>query len=178
MSDADRRWRQVGADRPLHTGFQSVVARDYVLPDGQEAVWEMVALPPVVGVLALTDDGRIVVVRQFRPGPDAVAACLPGGLVDPGEDVLTAGARELREETGYTAAHLEHVATTRGPNDLHPSHAVLARGAVRTHEQQLDPFEDCEVVLWTPARLREEARSGRMTGTELVYLALDHAGLL
>lgn len=177
-SDQERRWTPLGPDRPLHVGFQSVYARDYRLPDGTEIMWEMDGLAPVVGVLALTDDERLVMVRQFRPGPDRVAMCLPGGLVDPGEDPRVAAERELREETGYTVASCEIVVEVRGPVDLNPSYVAIARGARLTHPQELDPSEDCEVVLCTPDEVRVEARSGRMTGTELVYLALDHAGLL
>lgn len=177
-TDEERRWTRIGTDRPLHQGFQSVYARDYRLPDGREVLWEMDGLAPVVGVLALTDEGTLVMVRQFRPGPDRVAMCLPGGLVDPGEDPVDAAARELREETGHTAASLDLVASVQGPSDVHPSHVVIARGCRRTHDQDLDPFEDCEVVLRTPQEVRAELRAGLMTGTELAYLALDHAGLL
>ncbi|MDP3969461.1 MAG: NUDIX hydrolase [Nocardioides sp.] len=177
-TDEERRWTQVGPDRPLHQGFQSVYARDYRLPDGTDIMWEMDGLAPVVGVLALTDDGALVMVRQFRPGPNRVAMCLPGGLVDPGEDPADAAARELREETGYTAASLEVVVSVRGPVDVHPSHVAIARGCRRTHDQDLDPSEDCEVVLCTPQEVRAELRAGLMTGTELAYLALDHAQLL
>jgi ADP-ribose pyrophosphatase len=177
-TDEERRWTQVSADRPLHQGFQTVYARDYRLPDGTEVLWEMDGLAPVVGVLALTDEGALVMVRQFRPGPDRVAMCLPGGLVDPGEDPADAAARELREETGYTASSLEVVASVRGPADVNPSYVAIARGCRRTHDQDLDPHEDCEVVLCTPREVRAELRAGLMTGTELAYLALDHAELL
>lgn len=54
-----------------------------------------------VNVVAITPDDEIVFVRQYRFGTEEVTLELPGGAVDPGEDFLTAGVRELAEETGY-----------------------------------------------------------------------------
>lgn len=54
-------------------------------------------------VVARTAEGDLIMVRQFRWGSDALSWELPGGIVDAGEDPVTAGLRELREETGYVA---------------------------------------------------------------------------
>ncbi|MGC6425241.1 MAG: NUDIX hydrolase [Lentimonas sp.] len=54
-------------------------------------------------VVARTIDGKLVLVRQFRCGLDALSWELPGGIVDEGEDPVAAGLRELQEETGYVA---------------------------------------------------------------------------
>jgi 8-oxo-dGTP pyrophosphatase MutT (NUDIX family) len=58
-------------------------------------------LADAVHVVALTPDGQVLLVRQFRAGSGRDSLEIPGGLVDPGEDPCTAGARELLEETGY-----------------------------------------------------------------------------
>lgn len=63
-----------------------------------------------VNVIALREDGHVVLVRQWRYGSEAVSLEIPGGLVDPGEDARTAAARELEEETGYRAAKIERLA--------------------------------------------------------------------
>lgn len=54
-------------------------------------------------VVARTISGELVMVRQFRWGIDALSWELPGGIIDEGEDPLTAGLRELEEETGYVS---------------------------------------------------------------------------
>jgi 8-oxo-dGTP pyrophosphatase MutT (NUDIX family) len=61
----------------------------------------VIHLADAVNVIAITPDRRLVLVRQFRAGSGRDSLETPGGLLNPGEDPLTAGARELREETGY-----------------------------------------------------------------------------
>lgn len=58
-------------------------------------------LADAVHVVALTPDGEVLLVRQFRAGSGRDSLEIPGGLVDLGEDPCAAGARELLEETGY-----------------------------------------------------------------------------
>ena len=75
------------------------------LPNGAIANREIVDHPGAVAVLALTDAGEVLLVRQFRYAIGALSLELPAGCLDvPGEPVSAAAARELREETGLAAA--------------------------------------------------------------------------
>jgi ADP-ribose pyrophosphatase len=172
-------WSRIGEDVLVHDGWLRVVRRRYSMPNGQTSEWELLAKFSSVSVLALTSGGGIVMVRQFRPGPDAVRLNLPGGLLDEGESPAVAAARELVEETGYHAGSVEIVAS------FHPmahggwvKHVAIARDCTLTGSQQLDEVEDCVPVLMTPAAVRAAAKAGELVGTDAVYLALDHAGLL
>ena len=71
----------------------------------------VVHLADAVHVVALTPDDEVLLVRQFRAGSGRDSLEIPGGLVDPGEDPCTAGARELLEETGYAGDPPEFLGT-------------------------------------------------------------------
>ena len=76
------------------------------LPSGRCSVRDVVRHPGAVAVVALTEMGKIALVRQYRTSLDRVTVEIPAGKLEPGEDPLEAARRELVEETGYTAGEL------------------------------------------------------------------------
>lgn len=72
-------------------------------PDGKTAYRELVDHPGGVGIVALTDEGKILMVRQYRKPIEKAIWEIPAGKLDKGEDPKACGIRELEEETGYTA---------------------------------------------------------------------------
>lgn len=176
-SDEERAWVTTG-EEPAFDGFFGVVRRGFRLPDGTAATWDMLDMPETVAVLALTPDGELVMVRQFRPGPNRIVMSLPGGFVDDGEQVSEAARRELREETGYAAGSVELVASTHHNSATHSAYAAIARDCVPAYDQDLDELEDCEVVVVDVATVRGLLRAGQLGATEQTYLAMDAAGLL
>ncbi len=174
---SEPRWVTL-AERVVHDGWVRVIERDYRLPDGRTTTWELRAAGDSVGVLPLAPDGNVVLVREFRAGPDRHMVTIPGGLVDTGETPQQAAARELREETGYEAESLEIVATVVQGASTQRQYSAVARGCRRVGDQQLDEFEDCEVLVVPPAEVLRLLRAGEMSGTQLVWPALDAVGML
>lgn len=106
------------------------------LPDGRPAIRDVVRHPGAVAIVALTEDGRICLVRQYRAALGRVTVEIPAGKLSPGEDPLDCASRELLEETGFRArniAFLTTIATSAGfadelihiymATDLSPDHS-------------------------------------------------------
>ncbi len=90
------------------------VSRDRVrTPDGSESVREWVDHPGASAIVPVFDDGRTILIRQFRYPPRRTFLEVPAGKIDhPGEDPADVAARELEEETGWKAGHFQHLAST------------------------------------------------------------------
>ena len=73
------------------------------LPNGRRSARDIVRHPGAAAVVALTESGKIVLVRQYRTAIDRVTVEIPAGKLDPGEDPLDCARRELHEETGFRA---------------------------------------------------------------------------
>lgn len=131
--------------------------------------------PDWVNVVALTFDGKIVTVRQYRFGVGAVTTEIPAGMVDPGETHADAARRELLEETGYRSDQWQYLGYVE-PNPAfldNRCHHWLAREASRCGDPSLDAGEDVSVQERTLDELRREIAAGRMRHS-LAVSALAH----
>src|SRR5690625_1875457 len=72
------------------------------LPDGNTSTREIVRHPGAVGVIALTDDDKFVLVKQYRKPLERTIVEIPAGKIEPNERPEITALRELEEETGYT----------------------------------------------------------------------------
>ncbi|PZW48656.1 NUDIX domain-containing protein [Humitalea rosea] len=142
--------------------------------------------PDWVHVVALTADDRLVLVRQWRQGIGAWVTELPGGVIDPGEDPVTAGMRELREETGFGAAGARHIAA-RSPEPAkfnNRVHTVIALDAEVVAAPHREPGETMSVLLRPVAEVLAEMGEGggighatHVAGLYTALLALGRLGL-
>jgi len=94
----------------IYGGIFLNMKRDRVsLPDGQEAVREYLTHPGAVAILAILEDDRILLERQYRYPIAKVCMEIPSGKLDPNEDPLVCAQRELEEETGYSASKWSYI---------------------------------------------------------------------
>ena len=156
------------------TGRIFSVSRLHVkLPDGREAIRDVVRHPGAVAIVALTDDGRICLVRQYRTALGRVTVEIPAGKLEPGEDPLDCANRELAEETGLTAqkmAYLTSIASSAGFSD-EIIHIYMATGLEFTHSDP-DADEFINVDLVELSELIDAVLDGRVEDAKTVVGAL------
>jgi ADP-ribose pyrophosphatase len=137
-------------------------------PDGSTGQLEMIRHPGASAVLPFLDDPagpdpRVVLIRQFRHAAGDFIYEIPAGRLDPGESPQACAARELEEETGYTANRFDHwttIFTTPGFTDER-IHLFLATGLTAgAHQREADEFLELHRFNWT--EVLEMVKSGRV----------------
>jgi 8-oxo-dGTP pyrophosphatase MutT (NUDIX family) len=166
----------VARERVLDGMVWDVVRERFALGD-HEVVREFVDHTGAVAVLAVDDDERVLLIRQYRHPIRAREWELPAGLLDiPGEDPLVAAQRELAEEVDLEAAHWESLVdfhtTPGGSNER--LRVFLARGLTATDGAFARTEEEADIeIRWTSLdEVVEAALAGRIGNAILIVGAL------
>ena len=157
---------------PVFDGKLLKVRLDRIrLPDGSEATREYVVHQGAVVVIPVLDSGELIFERQFRYPLQRAFLELPAGKIDPGEEILQTGIRELREETGHCASEWRYLGV------MHPGvgysneriDIFLAEG-LQKHEsgQSLDHEEFLDVLTMSLDEAIEAVRTGDITDAKTV----------
>jgi len=166
------RWRRLRSE-PVGDFRIFTIRRDRIVSPRTEQELDFYVLDGAdwVNVIPVTEEGNLVLVRQYRHGTEATTVEIPGGAMDPGdESPLAAARRELLEETGHAAAEWSDLGW------VHPNPAIqsnrcwtfLARGARRVAAPRLDPGEDIEIFEAAPDEVRAMLKDGRITHSLVV----------
>ena len=148
----------IGMTVPFRTPWFEVLAKR--MEAGEEPYYSL-RLPDYAAILATTEDGRMLCVRQYRPAVERYTLELPSGLVDPGENPAEAASRELLEETGYEAAEMEVLgAMLPDTGRLGNRIWTCVAGGVRRVEGR-EPEAGIEVVELPVAELLRATADGR-----------------
>ena len=154
----------------MYDGNFIEVRKDTVLlPDGSSSTREYITHPGAVAVLALLDNGNLVMERQYRYPPRQEFIELPAGKIDDGEDILVTAQRELLEETGYVASEWTHL-TTAWPCIGYADERMeyfLARG-LKHVGRKLDDGEFLEVFELSLCDAIEWIRQGKINESKTI----------
>ena len=165
----------------IFDGVMLHVYKDKVeLPNGRPAVRELIRHVGAVGVIPITEDGRVIIERQYRYPINKVITEIPAGKLDSkAEDRLEAAKRELREETGYAAEEWidigEYYPTSAYSDEIITLY--LAKG-LKKGEQELDEDEFLNVELVPLQDLVEEVMAGKIPDGKTQTAILKAARIL
>jgi len=160
-------WRRIDSRRAHDCRVFRLDEVRFEPPDERPADWFYVLdAPHWINVIPLTDDDRVLLIRQYRFGTEEVTLEIPGGMCDGNEPPVEAARRELREETGHDASELTELGW------VHPNPAIqnnrcytyLARGLSEVGAPEPDAHESFELVTVPLARIPE-----LITGREITH---------
>lgn len=166
-----RPWEVLGREAEGDFGiFRAQALRARSPEDGGEHTFRIAEAADGVTVIALTPEGDLVMVEQWRHPVQRVTLEVPSGVIDPGETPEQAAVRELREETGYAGGPPERI----GCLVLNPSwqttrlYTVVIRDARRAGDKALDETEDTRVCRISPDEARRRVLAGEIDAAPVV----------
>ena len=135
-----------------------------VLNPEKKGTFSVLMAPDWVNVIALTPDNEVVMIRQYRQGTRDITLEIPGGMVDPGEEFISAGLRELKEETGGVGSYAEQIGVVAPNPAIQQNYCgtILVRDVV-LGEQSLEGNEEIEVVLYPLSDVPSLIQTGQIT---------------
>jgi 8-oxo-dGTP pyrophosphatase MutT (NUDIX family) len=159
------KWPRIRSRRTTAVSpWVSIIAREVEFsPGGPVEIYHAVEQADYIAIVALTRQGRIPIVRQYRPALEAFAWELPAGLVDPGESPLDCCRRELLEETGLKAGAIHPLGETvpctgRLNNRIHSFFVEAGKRAAA-----FEPEAGMSVKLVSPAEIVRLIQAGTFT---------------
>ncbi|MDD3402663.1 MAG: NUDIX hydrolase [Hespellia sp.] len=148
-----------------YQGIVTNMYRDTVeVPGGAIEEWDFLHHDGAAAVVPVTEDGKIIMVRQYRNALDRETLELPAGkLDDPKEPGIECAKRELEEETGYRCEHPEWLVTIRTTVAFCDERieVYVARNLIPS-KQNLDDGESIEIEMYTLEELKEKIFSGEI----------------
>jgi ADP-ribose pyrophosphatase len=160
-----------------HGLFQLTKDRAQSPRTGGERDFMVIHMPDWLQMVAITSQGQLVLVRQYRHASRSISLEVPGGLLDASDpDPASAAARELLEETGYGGGKIHKLGSLWPQPALlsNQVHCFAMQDARRTAAQEQDAGEDIEIVLADPAEVEEMIASGQIKNA-MTVLALGLA---
>ena len=153
-------------EKLIYDGYRKIIEKKFALPNGKEHSFEIMHVSHGIAIVVAFDkNGDLILVKQYRPGPEQILVEFPGGKVELGEENIQGVKRELFEETGYITDDIKEIGNFySGAYSDGLFTVFLAKNCVKTHDQKLDHTEFIEVLTWSQAEFEAYYRSNIPNG--------------
>ena len=151
-------WKQLSSKTVFEQSWFKTKVDVCQLPDGRIFdSYFTVEVPNWCNTIIITEDEKIVLIKQYRYPINKIIYELPGGLIEQNENPMQAALREMQEETGYTSNNIELISTVAANPALQSTTAYfyLATNAVKTQKQNFDEFEELTIELVDKTTIKE-----------------------
>lgn len=164
------------ATKSIYNGkIISLQIDDVELPDGNHAKRELVKHPGAVALIPITDEGKIILVKQYRKALERTLVEIPAGRIEPNEDPKITAIRELEEETGFGTKHITYLqsfATSPGFAD-EVIHLYVAQELYTIdHPAEGDEDEFIEILELTIEQAEEMVATGEIYDAKTAFAVL------
>jgi ADP-ribose pyrophosphatase len=181
MSELDSNSWKKQRESLVFDSYRKIISRTFLLPNGKETDYEVFTGPDFVVVAAFDTEGKAIINKQFRAGPEVALYGFPSGMVDEGEQAVDAAKRELTEETGFVAGEIEFLKTVKMNYGTFEQHSFIATNCQPIAEKRLDSTEFIENELWEIEKLKSTLRNPNenlLAHLDVIYMVLDRLGEL
>ncbi len=168
-------WKKL-AERCVYKGWRDMLVRQFEMPDGKMAAFDVVRNGNYITLAAFTPQREAILVRQFRPGPEQFLWSFPEGYIDRAESPEQAARRELLEETGYLAGEVQFLKKFYRAYSTEERTILLATGCVWQEKPKGDEHEFLEITAMPFGEFRKficDPQETAFTNTDAAYLALE-----
>jgi ADP-ribose pyrophosphatase len=179
-----QKWKLLESKYIIQRPWATLRVDKLELPNGNiKDEYYVLEYPTWVNMVAITEDGNVLFVKQYRHGADQIMVELPAGVVEDDEEPEVAAHRELLEETGYAFDSIEYIcelfANPATSGNL--TYTYLLTGGKKVQEQELDSSEDIEVVEMSIEEAKQflfENKIGQALHSSALFYAFKKMGLL
>ena len=169
-------FQRLSRDLIAHGAIIDYYQDTIMVPNGNIAKWDFIKHNGAAAVVPVDDEGRLIMVKQFRNALDRYTLEIPaGGLQSPEEPTRTAAARELSEETGYTSDHLELLLSIRTTVAFcNEKIGIDVADHLVPGSQHLDEDEFVQIFAYSVEELTEMIYSGQIQDSKTVAAILAY----
>ena len=179
-----QKWKLLESKYIIQRPWATLRVDKLELPNGNiKDEYYVLEYPTWVNMVAITEDDKVLFVKQYRHGADDIFVELAAGVVEDGEEPEIAARRELLEETGYAFDSIEYIcqlyANPATSGNL--TYTYLLQGGRKIQEQDLDSSEDIEVIAMSIAEAKQflfDNKIGQALHSSALFYTFKKMGLL